>query len=80
MKHMSDIFRTLPAKKMKVVTGSITNAGLIKSEGGDYKEALIRKKNTTLGKLHRIYKQLTELSDDEFELMLTEMCKFTRQD
>ena len=75
MAHMSEIFRTLPDHKMAIVTEAITNAGLIKHSGGDYKKQLILKKNSTIGKRHRIYKQLIELSDLEFDVMLSIMCE-----
>ena len=75
MKQMADIFVTLNSDDMNSVTETLTNAGIIKSTSGNYMHFLKIKKKENSGKLRKIYLQLMQLEECEFDNMIEVMTK-----
>jgi len=54
----------------KTLLSAITEAGLRKANGGNWREIFRRRQYRHIGKLHKAFKKLYALTDEEFEYVL----------
>lgn len=57
-------------QQAKNLLDAIATAGLVKANGGNWREVFRRRKYRHIGKLHKAYKLLYEYTDEQFEYVL----------
>lgn len=67
------VYATIPSNRASVITQAITTAGIIHSQGGDWRQILREGKNTHHGKIGKVFKLLYEMDELEFDILLTRL-------
>ena len=66
-------FLQLSPKQRTFVSDTILNASLVFNAHRDHRTLLIEKKNRSAGNIKKIYQDLIDLSDKEFNTLITAM-------